>query len=74
MVLFFRNSRFEAIFRTFFEDIDFLEFQEISTLSCTGFQAIFFGFEDIQSMASTQKFEETLPFGHSYNSLEAGAV
>jgi len=45
-----------------FTNLDFLEFQEISAISCTGFLAIFFGFEDIQTMASTGKFEETFPF------------
>ena len=57
-----------------FTNLDFLEFQEISTISCTRFLAILFWFEDIQTLPSTRKFEETLPCWHRYNSLGARAL
>ena len=57
-----------------FTNSDFLEFQETSTLSWTRFLAIFFGFEAIQTLALPQGSVETLPFGHRFNSLGAGAI
>ena len=57
-----------------FTNLDFLEFQEVSAVSCTGFLAMFFGFGDIQTFSWSQEFTEALPFGHGYSGLEAGAV
>ena len=62
-------------FRLFcsFTNSDFLEFPENSTRSCTSFWPgnVFFWFEDIQTLPSSQASVENLPFGHRYNILGA---
>ena len=49
-------------------------FQEISTISCTRFLAIFVGFEGIQTWHIPQGSMERFPFGPRYNTLGAGAI
>ena len=57
-----------------FNNSDFLELQEISTLSCTRFLAIFFWFEGIQTWSMAQESMQSFPFGPRYNTLGAGSI